>query len=61
MLLIMININNIHCFFVCLKIYRPENINTNQSNTFKHIHDENVYKRDTAKLFNQKEVNDHNH
>ncbi|OTF78143.1 hypothetical protein BLA29_006298 [Euroglyphus maynei] len=39
-----------------LKIYRPENIQTNQSNTFAHIHDRNVYKRDTAKLFNQKEV-----
>ncbi|KAH9527067.1 Beta-1,4-galactosyltransferase 7 [Dermatophagoides farinae] len=39
-----------------LQIYRPENIKTNQSNTFIHIHDQNIYKRDTAKLFNQKEI-----
>ncbi|KAF7490342.1 Beta-1, 4-galactosyltransferase 7 [Sarcoptes scabiei] len=39
-----------------LKIYRPENISTNKSNTFVHLHDPNIYKRDTAKLFNQREV-----
>lgn len=39
-----------------LEIYRPHNILTNSSNSFLHLHDQSVHKRDTAKLFNQREV-----
>lgn len=39
-----------------LKISRPKNITTNQENTFKHVHDRYVRRRDTARLFNQKEA-----
>ena len=38
------------------QIYRPQNITTGTSNTFLHLHDKTVHRRDTAKLFNQKEV-----
>ncbi|KAH0537696.1 beta-1,4-galactosyltransferase 7 [Cotesia glomerata] len=39
-----------------LKVYRPQNILTGSQNTFKHIHDKNVRKRDTIKCFNQREI-----
>lgn len=38
-----------------LKIYRPENIKTDMTSTFDHIHDRAHRKRDTVKCHNQKE------
>ncbi|XP_066157310.1 beta-1,4-galactosyltransferase 7 isoform X1 [Euwallacea fornicatus] len=38
-----------------LNVTRPENVSTNMTNTFRHIHDK-TRKRDTTKCFNQKEV-----
>lgn len=38
-----------------LKVSRPENIKTDTTNTFNHIHDRAHRKRDTAKCFNQKD------
>ncbi|CAF1120169.1 unnamed protein product [Adineta ricciae] len=38
-----------------MKLYRPYNLTTNSSNTFAHIHDKNVHKRDYAKYGQQKE------
>lgn len=40
-----------------LNVTRPTNIDTGVDNTFRHIHDRFRRKRDTAKLFNQREVN----
>ncbi|UJR10652.1 hypothetical protein I4U23_014847 [Adineta vaga] len=37
-----------------MKIYRPYNLSTNSSNTFTHIHDKHVHKRDYAKYGQQK-------
>ncbi|XP_076338199.1 pantetheinase-like isoform X2 [Tachypleus tridentatus] len=37
-------------------ISRPRDIKTGQKNTFKHIHDKNKRKRDTARLYNQREA-----
>ncbi|XP_035210914.1 beta-1,4-galactosyltransferase 7-like [Stegodyphus dumicola] len=37
-------------------ISRPKNINTGVRNTFRHLHDNATRKRDTARLFNQKEA-----
>lgn len=55
--------NNISWFWLIMilidtfiKIYRPQNISTNANNSFIHLHDQSLHKRDTAKLFNQKEV-----
>jgi len=42
---------------LCSKqIGRPEGITTGMNNTFVHIHDRSVRKRDTIRLYNQKEV-----
>jgi len=38
-----------------MKIYRPSNLSTNATNTFRHIHDKSVHKRDYAKYGKQKE------
>ncbi|GIY95324.1 beta-1,4-galactosyltransferase 7 [Caerostris extrusa] len=38
-----------------LNISRPQNVNSGVHNTFKHLHDRSVRRRDTARLFNQKE------
>jgi xylosylprotein 4-beta-galactosyltransferase len=38
-----------------LKIFRPENITTDMTNTFDHIHDRAHRRRDTTKCYNQKE------
>lgn len=38
-----------------LAVHRPENIKTDTSNTFNHIHDRAHRRRDTAKCFNQKD------
>ncbi|XP_055937138.1 beta-1,4-galactosyltransferase 7-like [Argiope bruennichi] len=37
-------------------ISRPQNINSGVHNTFRHLHDRTVRRRDTARLFNQKEA-----
>ncbi|XP_077296932.1 beta-1,4-galactosyltransferase 7 [Arctopsyche grandis] len=39
-----------------LEVSRPINISTDQTNTFRHIHDRLHRKRDTAKCFNQREA-----
>jgi len=39
-----------------LTVSRPVGISTGTKNTFLHLHDRNKRKRDTAKLYNQKEV-----
>lgn len=39
-----------------LNISRPVNVNSGIHNTFKHLHDRSVRRRDTARLFNQKEA-----
>uniref|UniRef100_A0A0A9Z975 Beta-1,4-N-acetylgalactosaminyltransferase n=1 Tax=Lygus hesperus TaxID=30085 RepID=A0A0A9Z975_LYGHE len=51
-------------FFVRLKeaglnVSRPKNLTTGIENTFRHIHDRVLRKRDMAKCFNQKEVTRH--
>ncbi|XP_015918394.1 beta-1,4-galactosyltransferase 7-like [Parasteatoda tepidariorum] len=38
-----------------LNISRPQNVNSGIHNTFKHIHDPSARRRDTARLYNQKE------
>ena len=38
-----------------MKIYRPHQLSTNRTNTFRHIHDRQENKRDMAKYFNQKQ------
>ena len=38
-----------------MKIYRPHNLSTNRSNTFRHVHNKSVHKRDYAKYGNQSE------
>ncbi|CAF1099793.1 unnamed protein product [Rotaria sordida] len=38
-----------------MKIYRPSNLSTNNTNTFQHIHDNSMHKRDYAKYGKQKE------
>ena len=38
-----------------MKIYRPNNLSTNNTNTFRHIHNKGVHKRDYAKYGKQKE------
>lgn len=39
-----------------LNISRPHNINSGVHNTFKHLHDRSLRRRDTARLYNQKEA-----
>lgn len=39
-----------------LVISRPQNIESGVHNTFRHLHDRSVRRRDTARLFNQKEA-----
>ncbi|GFW80907.1 beta-1,4-galactosyltransferase 7 [Trichonephila clavipes] len=39
-----------------LNISRPHNINSGVHNTFRHLHDRSIRRRDTARLFNQKEA-----
>ncbi|GFS65880.1 beta-1,4-galactosyltransferase 7 [Nephila pilipes] len=39
-----------------LNISRPQNINSGVHNTFRHLHDRSIRRRDTARLFNQKEA-----
>lgn len=39
-----------------LRVFRPQNITTNTTNTFSHIHDRSHRKRDTIKCFNQREI-----
>lgn len=48
-------------FFLRLKsgnmtVSRPTNLNTDRSNTFSHVHDKRVRKRDTVRIGNQKQV-----
>jgi xylosylprotein 4-beta-galactosyltransferase len=38
-----------------MRIYRPNNLSTNYTNTFEHIHDKTVHKRDYANYGKQKE------
>jgi len=38
-----------------MKIARPSNLSTNYTNTFRHIHDKSVHKRDYAKYGKQKD------
>ena len=38
-----------------MKIYRPRGLSTNQTNTFRHIHEKDEHKRDYARYGNQKE------
>ncbi|CAF1366789.1 unnamed protein product [Rotaria magnacalcarata] len=40
---------------VGMNIYRPHNLSTNNTNTFQHIHDQRIHKRDYAKYGKQKE------
>ena len=46
-----------------MRIYRPNNLLTNYTNTFRHIHDNNMHRRDYAKYGNQinegREINPH--
>lgn len=39
-----------------MNVSRPQNINSGVHNTFRHLHDRSVRRRDTARLFNQKEA-----
>lgn len=39
-----------------LNVTRPQGITTGTHNTFRHLHDQHSRKRDTARLFNQKEA-----
>lgn len=39
-----------------LNISRPQNINSGIHNTFRHLHDRSLRRRDTARLYNQKEA-----
>ena len=39
-----------------MSIYRPHGLSTNRTNTFRHIHEKNVHRRDTAQYGEQKEA-----